>query len=63
MKTIEEIEEAAKVYAESRANPIFRRLELSIAKSAFKAGAEFAQRVVPEKETLNPNNVVQHTAQ
>ena len=54
MKTIEEIEEAAKVYAESRANPIFRQLEVSITKSAFKAGAEFAQRVAPEKETLKP---------
>ena len=34
MKTIEEIEEAAKLYAESRANPIFRRLEVSIAEKA-----------------------------
>lgn len=55
MKTIKEIEEAAKTYAESKANPIFRRLEVSIAEKAFKAGAEFAQQVVVEKETLTPN--------
>ena len=42
MKTIED---AAQEYAESKANPIFRRLEVSIAKSAFKAGAEFAQQM------------------
>lgn len=36
------IEQAAQEYAESKANPIFRRLEVSIAKSAFKAGAQFA---------------------
>lgn len=55
MKTIKEIEEAAKTYAESKANPIFRRLEVSIAEKAFKAGAEFAQQVVVKKETLTPN--------
>ena len=44
MKTIEEIEEAAKVYAEAKANPIYRKFEVAISEAAFKAGAEFANQ-------------------
>ena len=50
MKTIEE---SAKEYAELKANPIFRNLEVSIAEKAFKAGAEFVQQVISEKESKN----------
>ena len=51
MKTIEE---GAIEYSESKANPIFRSLEVSIAAKAFKAGVEFAQRWISVEDEL-PN--------
>ena len=61
MKTI--VEES-RLYAESKANPMFRSLEVSIAEKAFKAGVEFAQRWIsvedelPEITTINNHNAV-----
>ena len=51
MKTIEE---ESIDYAESKANPMFRSLEVSIAAKAFKAGVEFAQRWISVEDEL-PN--------
>jgi len=49
MKTVEE---ESIEYAESKANPIFRSLEVSIAAKAFEAGAEFAQRWISVEDEL-----------
>ena len=49
MKTI--VEES-RLYAESKANPMFRSLEVSIAEKAFKAGVEFAQRWISVEDEL-----------
>ena len=49
MKTIEE---ESRLYAESKANPMFRSLEVSIAEKAFKAGVEFAQRWISVEDEL-----------
>ena len=49
MKTI--VEES-RLYAESKANPMFRSLEVSIAEKAFKAGVEFAQHWISVEDEL-----------
>jgi len=49
MKTIVE---KSRLYAESKANPMFRSLEVSIAEKAFKAGVEFAQRWISVEDEL-----------
>ena len=54
MKTIEE---ESIDYAESKANPMFRSLEVSIAAKAFKAGVEFAQRWISVEDELPKEGV------